>query len=123
MGPTAFPQLKDDIALSLKKGYTKKVWLNHALSLQEIPKKTFNAKSLIKIMEERIPYTKRLQDSIIENKAKYSLWSILNKEINQMNSILAKLEEKEELSRGLLKLFNELTEWAYIEETAINTVL
>lgn len=116
---TILTQTRKDLYPSLKK-YTKRDWIAHAKSLQNIPKKEIDIKKLLEMAEELIPITKNLQDSVLKStNHNINIWNILNEELIILNHIYRYLEEDIQLSKRILNGFIELTKWANLEEDLV----
>lgn len=117
-----FEVAKKDIFPSLKKGYTKKDWLNHARSLIGLNKKTGKVDTLIELIEQLIPRTNTLLKYVAPNKAKDSIFSTLTQELIFLNEILKDLDKNNEISPKTISLIKELDELAEFEKIIIENI-
>lgn len=115
-------QARIDIMPSLNK-FTKKDWLEHAKALQNLIKEVKTIDHLNIKLEILIPKTKRLQENVLEKKAKTSIWYTLNEELLVLNYIDRDLEKEKEISNHILEMLAKLAKLAYVEEVLVKAVL
>lgn len=119
-----------DITPAIKKKITKEKWIEHSNLLKNIIKKTRNEDILSNLINKSIPLTKRLQESVKENKKfKDTLWSILNRELILLNYIDRQIEvlkenkkNKNEIWAIIADLSAQLTKESEMELLIINNV-